>query len=207
MKKLVIFFLLLNKFVFGQSVIIDSRVPNTNIELKTNLNIPGLLHKGSTSGYPSVGIVIKSDGPYLQTFTDHDLNFAVNNNAAPTMIVEKTGDVKFNGFTAVNNDVKGSYFKYKKFTGFTDAYNPAIPSSNDTFPYETRIAHGLDASKIISVDLVVALDNGRFVGPNFKSGSKFEVSYDDTYLHIWNYPAPLTTQLNRPFKVLISYSN
>jgi hypothetical protein len=206
MKKLLFLFYLISQAAAGQSVMLApaNLVNSVNLSIKNSLNQPGFVHSSSFTGGPSFGTVFKPDGAYLQTFTNHPLKFAVNNGDAE-MILTTAGNVIITGSTKIKN----VNIKQLKLTGNTDAYNPLFPATNDGFPYETRIAHGLIAANIISIKLVIVADVGFSICEeySYSPGYRAAISFDPTYLHVWNYQASSQNIRNKPFKVLITYKN
>jgi hypothetical protein len=216
MKKLILSFALLVIIIiasplgtgrlYAQSVEIS---PNQfalgNLLIKNALNQPGLVHSSTSPGGPSMGTVIKADGAYLQTFTNHPLNFAVNNGTAIYTVTTASNVIIRNGLEL--SEVVS--YRQIKLSGLTDAFDQVNQASNDGTPNETRIAHGLDASKIISIKLIVNVATGFSVGAEhtYYSNYRTAVSHDPTYIHVWNYPNSSSSIRNKPFKILITYRN
>jgi hypothetical protein len=191
--------------LYAQSVEISpNQFSVSNLQIKNSLNQPGLIHSSTAPGGPSMGTVIKADGAYLQTFTNHPLKFAINNGSELYQVTPASNVVIKNGaqFGATN-------FKQIKFEGFTDGYDPANAATNDGLQYETRITHGLDASKIISIKMIIIASPGFSIGEEytFSPGYRAAVSHDPTFLHVWNYQTNSQNIRNKPFKVLITYLN
>jgi hypothetical protein len=208
MKKLLFLFYLISQAATAQSVELkptneDFYSPNINI--KNTLNQPGLVHSLIGASGPSVGTVIKADGAYLQTFTNHSLNFAVNDGLALYTVTTASNVIIRNGLELVNE----VGYRQIKLSGFTDAFDQVNQASNDGTPNETRIAHGLDASKIISIKLIVNVATGFSVGAEhtYYTNYRTAVSHDPTYIHVWNYPNNSSSIRNKPFKILITYRN
>jgi hypothetical protein len=212
MKKLLIVLYLISHIATGQPtersfVVIDpaTSFSEVNLHIWNSLNKPGFVHASKLPNGPSFGTIIKPDGPYLQTFTNHTLNFAVNDGAA-LMSLTPDGNVINNRNTQIN----GVVIKQLKLTGVTDAYDPLIPlTTNDGLPFETRIPHGLIAGNIISIKLVINADVGFSIGEEYTytPGHRAAISYDPTFIHVWNYQTNSQFIRNKPFKILITYKN
>jgi hypothetical protein len=203
MKKILIL-LLFGPLAFGQSVELKPNAYDSGLlEIKNSLNMPGLVHSSSVPGGPSMGTVIKADGAYLQTFTNHALNFAVNNGSA-LLTVNTAGNVQISNATTFFSGIK---IMQKKIAGIIDGYDGITQATNDGLPNETRIAHGLDASKIISVKMVIIVATGFSIGEeySYQPGHKAAISYDNTFIHVWNGTTSGGAIRNKPFKILITY--
>ena len=86
----------------------------------------------------------------------------VNLNPIGPALKTGTGNVEFDGFTKLGNDVATPRIKIKKLTGILSTASTA-----------TQIPHGLNVQKIISVSMLVEYDNINhyFVPPMFPEGS------------------------------------
>jgi hypothetical protein len=187
----------------GQSVdLIPNAFAGGSLFIKNTINQPGLLHSYNSLSGPTIGTVIKSDGPYIQTFSQHALHFSTNNQAT-CMSIEPDRNVWISKYL-----IQNSYStSYRKYTGFVDGYDPNNPFSNDGNPNETFLPHGLDASKIISIKLLVNTLTGMIVGEDvgYFANLSASVSYDNTYLHVWNKAGNSAAILNKPFTILVTY--
>jgi hypothetical protein len=67
--------------------------------------------------------------------------------------------------------------------------------------------HGLDASKILSITLLIDTDLGYNVPENYKIYAGFQagVSFENTYIYIWNSPANSSQILNKPVQAFVTY--
>ncbi len=204
MKK-ILFLFLFGPLAFGQSVELkpNAYLNDGLLDIKNSLNMPGLVHSSSLPGGPSIGTVIKADGAYLQTFSNHALNFAVNNGSS-LLQVNTAGNVKISNATGF---FYGIQIMQKQIVGITDGFDGITSITNDGLPNETRIAHGLDASKIISVKLVIVVSTGFSIGEeySYQPGHRAGISFDNTFIHVWNGTSTGAAIRNRPFKILITY--
>ena len=203
MKKILIILLCACFGVDGQSVELKTSGSFSGLlEIKNSLNMPGLVHSSTLPSGPSIGTVFKADGAYLQTFTNHSLNFAVNN-GSPLYRINTAGNVQITN--AAN--FFGLTIMQKKIEGILDGYDGISVASNDGLPNETRIAHGLNASNIISVKLVILVSTGFSIGEeySYQSGHRAGISFDNTFIHVWNNTFTGAAVRNKPFKILITY--
>jgi hypothetical protein len=206
MKKLFFFFYIISQVAAGQAVELKPNFDfsGTTLKIQNNFNQPGFLHSANFVGGPSIGTIIKPDGAYLQTFSNHPLKLAVNDNNTESMRVTTQGNVVLNNGVQmyVNTIVQ------LKITGFTDGYDQINNVTNDGLPNETRIAHGLTAGSIISIKIIVNANTGFSVGEEYTYNLAYRVglSFDNTYIHVWNY-ATSTLIRSKPFKILITYKN
>jgi hypothetical protein len=206
MKKLLFLFYIISQVASAQSVELK---PNTDfsgrqIKITNGFNQPGFIHITNIAGGPVIGTIIKQDGAYLQTFTNHALKFAVNNNTNESMVITTQGNVVLNN----GGQFYVKTLKQKKITGLTDGFDQINNFTNDGLPNETRIAHGLTASDIISIKIVVNADVGFSVGEEYTYNPAYRIglSYDNTNIHVWNYNFS-TLIRSKPFKVLITYNS
>jgi hypothetical protein len=208
MKKFILLILFCCQIAFSQ-IIHVGYFPFTNpkVYLRTELNQPGFLQTGNFTNAPSVGTVFKSDGAYFQTFTNHPLNLAVNN-GSPALQINTSGNVRIYNYSEIDVLNANLIIKQALYTGLTDNYDPSNPlNTNDGLPNETRIAHGLNATKIISIGLICNVSPGFDIPEEFQaySGNQLSISYDNTFIHVWNYPNNSNFVRNKPFKFLITY--
>ena len=106
MKKILFYLLFISFKMFGQSItIVPSNVSNTEF-LKINKDGIGLDHR-SANGIIGVGSYSDGSGAYIQTHTNHPLNFATNNSTSK-MTLTTAGRLGI-GITAPNEllDVNG----------------------------------------------------------------------------------------------------
>jgi hypothetical protein len=208
MKKLIILLLFLNHFCLAQNIKVGNLAfSNEKVDILTFNNVPGLLHTGNFPNAPSMGTIYKTDGPYLQTFTNHPLNFAVANSSVAALQINTQSNVRIANYTQINSISSGVLIKQIKYIGFTDNFDGSNPATNDGTPNETRIAHGLDASKIMAISLICNVSTGFDVCEEFQyyTGYQLSISYDNTYIHVWNYPNNSNLIRNKPFKFLITF--
>jgi hypothetical protein len=205
MKKLILLFGVLARVSMGQSVILDPSINTGTHKINTAINIPGFVHNGNTAGTPSLGTVIKSDGPYLQTFTNNTLNFGTNN-FLTNMTINQNGNVQNSTFT--NFGSASTSIRQIKITGFTDAYDGINASTNDGVPYyNTYAIVGFPGIAISSVDLIIDAGGASFVPQEYQSSPGYQaaVSWDETTIYISNYPLNSSLVRNKAFKLLVTY--
>jgi hypothetical protein len=205
MKKILIL-LLFVPLAFGQSVELKPNFDYSGspIKITNSLNQPGLVHSSSLINGPIMGTVIKSDGVYFQTFTNHPLKFAVNNASESYKVTTASNVIVQDALVFYSLGIK-----QLKLTGLTDGFIAGNLATSDGLPYETRIAHGLDASKILAIKLIINADVGFSIGEEYtySPGNRAAISHDPTYVHVWNYQTNSFNIRNKPFKILITYTN
>jgi hypothetical protein len=105
-----------------------------------------------------------------------------------------TGKQTFSGFTILGS---GPAIKIKKLTGTTNA----AEGSN------VGIAHGVTASKIISITATVTAANGNTVVHEYTgaAGYQFHLLYDATTVYITNHATNSENIVSRPAVVTIVY--
>ncbi len=210
MKKILIIFLFASLGLKAQNVLLTpnplSGINSSSIFINNALNQPGFVH-GSTNFIfgPSLGTVIKADGPYFQTFTNHPLIFSANDGLA-CMTIQTDGNILINNGTFVGG---GGFIKNKKYTGFIDGYDLFIPGSNDGTPDQTTIPHGLTANRILSVKLMIEVASTVKVGDGYTYANGFEAnfSYDNTNIYVWKKPGNSSNIYNKPFSLLVTYTH
>lgn len=128
---------------------------------------------------------------------DTQLNIRTWDNGSLTesMQIKKDGDVDILGYTELGSGSPA--IKIKKLTGLTNGSQGGIAT----------IAHGLDGSKIISVNVNVISDSGFYFPPNATSsvGGEYVVLWDLTNIFIGNTNTNSSTILNNEFTVTILY--
>jgi hypothetical protein len=208
MKKLVIFLFSLYQIGYSQNIFVGNFIfSNAKLIVKTMPMVPGLVQTGTSLNAPSLGTISKVDGPYLQTFTNHPLNFTINNSASPDLQINTAGNVQISNYLRIDYNNSITKIQQKKIVGTTDNFDGSNLATNDGTPNETRIAHGLDASKIMSISVMCNVSPGFDVGEEFQyyTGYQLAISYDNTFIHVWNYPGNSNLIRNKPFKFLITF--
>ncbi len=198
----------MNVTSFAQSTTI---LPTPNINDATGSMIVkkngiGIYQEGSNG--LKIGFYIGSAGGYLQTHTNFPLVFATND-GNPQMFLKQNGNfgigdnfttptarLHVDGFTKLGLDAPA--IKTLKFTGTTAATQNASA---------TPIVHGLTASKILSISVVVDLGAAGNVFENYTQSAGYQVgvSFENTLIYIWNSPTNSANILSKPFKVLVTY--
>jgi hypothetical protein len=203
MKKTLILLCLTAQIAFGQSTTVLPANNNGTYVIKTALNVPGIQHE--SPGNAILGTVIKADGVYFQTFNNKPFGFATWD-FSPSIEIGVNNVTTMQYATSVGYD--SPLISQRKLTGITDAYDPLFPSTNDGTPYCTKIPHGASsAANIASASLIIDTVTGGFVCAeySFSPGYKATVSFDNTYIYVWNYPGLSDIIRNKPFTILITY--
>lgn len=106
-----------------------------------------------------------------------------------------TAELEVNGYTKLGTTSPA--VKMVKLTGITSAVQ-----GNSVL-----VAHGLNAGKILSVELLVEYNPGSFVPASYAYTSGYECSFyfNATTLYIGNVTGNSANVLSKPFKVLITY--
>ena len=122
--------------------------------------------------------------------------------AAGLAIKTASGNVEFDGFTKLGNDVATPRIKMKKLTG--------ILNTNITTPNLTQIAYGLNVQKIISVSVLVEYDivNHRFVPPRFTqgfTGAEYTYQIVESSIDVVNVIGNSSLITGKPYVILITY--
>ena len=105
--------------------------------------------------------------------------------------------MKVDNFTQLGSSAPAK--KMIKFTGTTAAL--ADPNQY------TQITHGLTASKILRVDVVVDLGGAGNVQQDYTQSAGYQVgvSFENTFIYVWNSPSNSENIKRKPFKVLVPY--
>lgn len=103
--------------------------------------------------------------------------------------------LEVNGFTKLGSS--SPKIQIKKLTGTTNSVQGG----------QSIIAHGLDASKIISITVLVEWSTNSFLHEGYKWSSGYEFNFytDATSIYISTISGNSTNILSKPFKVLITY--
>lgn len=103
--------------------------------------------------------------------------------------------LEVNGYTKLGSDAPS--IRVKKLTGTTHSSGGVSVS----------ISHGLDASKILSVSVMVNDLDGKWIGPNHSDFTGYFFSWDfNTFnISVRNHPTSSAFILSRPIKILIIY--
>jgi len=107
-----------------------------------------------------------------------------------------TAELEVNGFTKLG-DATVPAIKIKKLT-----CNSSTLQGSSTF-----IAHGLTASKILSVDILLEYSAGSFIHPSYTYSNGYEFNYyiTSTGINVANVNGNSALILNKPVKILITY--
>lgn len=193
---------------------------NPNLGLRTtSVNAPSLqIVSSNTTAQPSLTFVNSSNN-FLGTITGSEsdnfsfsaskgFNFQTISgfNFIDAMNISKEGNVgintespttKFevNGFSKLGSDAPA--IKVKKLTGTSS------PSQGGA----VSIAHGLTASKILNVSVILDFGTNAFIPTsyNYNSGYEFDWYSDATNIIVANKSGNSGNILLRPFKILITY--
>ena len=205
----ILFLLFLGPLSYSQkSITLDPSISLLNSPFnKIVTNEDGFTQK-DLSNAKSMGTFFTSNA-FLGTKTSHPLNFTTNNEL-PKVILYNFGDfgigtdtagisflTKFeiNGFSKLG--LNAPSIKTKTFTGTTaGAQNQG-----------TSFAHGLTASKILAIKVMVNLGLAGNVSENYTINSGFQigVSFENTLIYVWNSPANSSLALNKPYTVFVTY--
>ncbi len=209
-----IFFIIIVSFnlaVAQQSYTINPSAPNDLSIFKKNIGGLGF-DQESSNGQVRIGTYITIEGAYIQTHSNHNLNFRTSN-AGPAQLTFATNDnvgvgvpnptakLHVDGFTKLGSNAPA--IKMLKFTGTTAAFSVTTgPNSNFV-----TIPHGIPAEKILSVSVVVDLGPAGNVFANYTqtAGYEIDITYNNAFLYVWNIPTNSANILSKPFKVLITY--
>ena len=172
----------------------------------------GLAHY-SADGTVGIGTyVTANDGAYIQTHTNHNLNFRTNNTGPAQLTLATNGNFGVNvpnptaklhvdGYTKLGSNAPA--IKMLKFTGTTATVSvPTGPNAN----YVT-IPNTIPADKILSVSLVVDLGpaGNVFAGYTQTAGYEVDITYNNAFFYFWNIPTNSANILSKPFKLLVTY--
>jgi len=103
--------------------------------------------------------------------------------------------LQVNGYTMLGNS--SPKIQLKKLTGTTNSVQGG----------QSIVAHGLDASKIISITVLVEWSTNSFLHEGYKWSSGYEFNFytDATAIYISTISGNSSNILSKPFKVLITY--
>jgi hypothetical protein len=194
---LFVFFTFINLNCFAQSVEIEAYPAFFSIPGGVRYTItkdgPGFVH---SQGAVSVGTYVNNTSTYFQTFTPHLLRI-IGYYDAIFFDIGTDANVYHNGFIKLGSDAPA--IALGKITGTTALTEGAL----------VTYAHGLNASKIISMKLIIDYASNGFVNDEYVYNPGFQAAlvYDATSIYITNYTANSYNILNKPFKVLITYTN
>lgn len=124
-------------------------------------------------------------------------SFVMNTTTGKTGIGTTTpaSTLEVNGFTKMGSDAPA--VKVKKLTGTTSAVEG----------FNVNIAHGVTASKILSVSVLVESSANNFTPPGFTHFAGYEYNFDILNGAVWvfNVDGNSGNILSKPFKVFITY--
>lgn len=170
--------------------------PNGNTPTANSVYLPGHIYIAPFNSSTNISFL---QARREDNSGDTQLNIRTYDNGSLTesMQIKKDGDVDVRGYTKLgSNDAPA--IKIKKLTGKTKA------SEGDS----TAIPHGLDATKIISVNASVFTDIGVYIGANANipsSGAEFTLSWTDTHVNVINSNTNSEEILDKDFVVTILY--
>lgn len=210
--------------IFGQSVTVDRSYIRFNddieffkfsnnagtINLRSNINTTPPTLYFSTSNGASYGYLGNPVPNALNTFELGSFNsFAIRtyqSNWSTKLFVKQSGEVgigtenpttKFevNGFTKLGSDAPA--IKVKKLTGTSSSSQGGTVS----------IPHGLTASKILNVSVILEYQTNFFVPTSYNYGTGFEFDWYSTNgnIIVLNSSSNSSQILSKPFKILITY--
>jgi len=149
-----------------------------------------------------------TDNPQSANANPTDRIFQVGNGTSTSrsnaVTVLRNGDVgigtatpsatlEVNGFTKLGSDAPA--VKFKKLESSTSAFQGG----------SIAIAHGLDFSKILAVEVMVQSSTYIHHSYTLSPGEEFHYVIDNTFVHVWNKPLNSGLILLKPVKVLITY--
>lgn len=164
--------------------------------------ISSLTTSSSTTGAFGIGLT----NSFHLTMDNNQID-AWNNTAGNTLFLNyhsnakvqvgngSTGNLDVNGFSNLGDGAPA--IKMKKLTGTTSS------SSTGT----ATIAHGLDGTKILSIDVLVEYSTGDYVPPGYdlSGGSNFKFTYylGGSNIYIINQTSP--SIVSKPIKIIVTY--
>lgn len=138
------------------------------------------------------------NGDYYDiTTTAHpNVNIAADGKLSRSTATVVTKDNASNvAVASIQAGVDAPKIAYKKLTG--------TMGSSSTI---TSIPHGLDASKILSVNVTILAPNSEYVGIGQRLAAvSFTYRFDATHVTIAPFDSSSTNIFNRPYKILITY--
>ncbi len=203
MKKLIL--ICLQLFFYLALKAQNGTINNNLIEVTTGLNHPGLVHEG-LNGTHKLGTLFRNNDAIVQTYTNSQLSFT-GGSVAEHLILDTNGNVIIPEFTVFYGGVP---IKQKKLTGLMDAYDINNgPATNDGSPYINLVPHGLDASKIISIRILINAQGAGFQyyheEHTYMPGVRAAVNFDATNVRLTNYINQCQYILGSPVEILITY--
>ena len=216
MKNIIIYVLL--SFVNGHilmaqatSIILNPADINSEVQIIKN-NGMGLNHL-SSNGSVQLGTYVTSLGAaFLQTHTNHNLNFRTNNTGLAQLtlatngnfgvgVPNPTANLHVDGFTKLGFGAPA--IKMLKITGTTASVSVTLGATTNY----VVIPNGIPANKILSVSLAVDLGSAGnvFAGYTQSPGYEIDITYNGSFFYIWNIPTNSANILSKPFKLLVTY--
>ncbi len=148
------------------------------------------------------------NGAFIETSTNHSLSFSTGNGATLSTLYT-------NGNFKIGSGFVGPEPAKLTVTGYTKLGLNAPAIKTKTFTGNTASAqnqgtsftHGLTASKILSIKVMVNLGAAGNVAENYTTSSGYQVgvSFENTLVYVWNSPTNSVNILNKPFIVTITY--
>lgn len=154
---------------------------------------------GHTAGYSSVGLTrATAIGYNAQVSSDNSLVLGGTGVDAVHVgigVTAPTAELEVNGYTKLGSAAPA--IQMIKLTGTT--HNSQGGTVN--------IPHGLDATKILAVDVHVKYNNGGWVPSDYDNtiGYEFEYYYDLTYVYVRNVSGSSAQILGDPITILVTY--
>ena len=190
----------------GKTIFTDDYVGIGTDNPQASLHIhAGELQMTSADSTYGLRIGFGGDFPAYPVFvSDRSFAFRANNGGRfnfitsgglVRMIIKDRDETFIDGFTSLGN--YGVYIANKKLTGTT----ASTQGGTATF------AHGLDASKIIGVTVLVRGATQSYIPPSYTGSSSFEYDYffDGANFYIINKPGNSAAILSKPYTVLITF--
>ncbi len=157
------------------------------------------VHKGYFSAQANSFQIGAKPSNVLHFFTNDILRLSIlDNGNVGVGETNPSAKLEVNGFSRFGSAVESTpKIKMKTLTGTTAPTDGGF----------TLILHGLDASKIIGVTVLVESTPGAYYPPNhtINVGKQFEYFFDNTRFEIINKTGNSGFILNRPIKILITY--
>ncbi|MCP9749175.1 hypothetical protein [Lacihabitans sp. CS3-21] len=178
--------------------------PNLTIESNSSF-LPAIFFRHNSTNYGFITTNIARD---FLIVTNQGFGFQtnINNNYVEALRISPTGNVgvgtttpntKFevNGFTKLGSDAPA--IKVKKL----------ITTTSSTQGGTVFLAHGLNASKILNIQIILEYSTTSYIPPsyNFNPGYEFDWFSDSTFINIANKPNNSNLILSKPVKILITY--
>jgi len=150
-------------------------------------------------GVGGVLAVADSGGTGLVAYADTGSSAiaAVFSSSSGTALYTNEGNVVLSQYTKLGDDQSAPFIRMKKVTGTTAS------TSNGTVSF----AHGLDATKIIGVTVLVRGATNSWVPPSYTNSSFFEYNYffDGSLFYLINIANNSASIQSKPFSVLFTY--